>query len=412
MKEAQRGRDSLMSLLSEHKGNENPTETSLQPEDTKEQICGILQHFDVLPSKLDRFIFKYIYVYLISLFFLARLLFLLYLSISSQFQVREVLFGVGSDVLSVLGIILILWRFNVWRLHTPKTLSDLIEKKRIYVPDGDTNNTYLRFLENYRDVLGSPKRYLLSGFPMILVGIFYVYFIVQPLTVEHGFVLILAVVGLLVSAFLDLGELYCLGLVIWAMYISGWYVRKLVRIFELRIQPFHTDQCGGLKVLGNFCFGLVSPILIGSVLILGYIFALFIGGIDVVLLGFGLLFLLLYFLPAIIFAFILPLRDIHSKMVSEGETDEDTYIARIEALRQEIQSLLDANEVEEAKVLQEKKAVVETLHTPYPTWPFSFRSKIFSSVLGVSGSLLIGMITAALQQYFLPAILPLLFHKP
>jgi len=400
MKVASGRRDSLMSALGEHKG------------DTKEKIEDVLQHFDVLPSKLDRFIFKYIYVYLISLFFLARLLFLLYLSISSQFQVREVLFGVGSDVLSVLGIILILWRFNVWRLHTPKTLSDLIEKKRIYVPDGDTNNTYLRFLENYRDVLGSPKRYLLSGFPMILVGIFYVYFIVQPLTVEHGFVLILAVVGLLVSAFLDLGELYCLGLVIWAMYISGWYVRKLVRIFELRIQPFHTDQCGGLKVLGNFCFGLVSPILIGSVLILGYIFALFIGGIDVVLLGFGLLFLLLYFLPAIIFAFILPLRDIHSKMVSEGETDEDTYIARIEALRQEIQSLLDANEVEEAKVLQEKKAVVETLHTPYPTWPFSFRSKIFSSVLGVSGSLLIGMITAALQQYFLPAILPLLFHKP
>jgi hypothetical protein len=81
-------------------------------------------------------------------------------------------------------------------------------------------------------------------------------------------------------------------------------------------------------------------------------------------------------------------------------------------LRKEIESLLDANQVEEAKVLQEKKAVLETLPTPYPTWPFRFRSKIFSTVLGVSGSLLTGMIAAALQQYFLPAILPLLFHKP
>ena len=137
-------------------------------------------------------------------------------------------------------------------------------------------------------------------------------------------------------------------------------------------------------------------------------------GVDAVFLaltvGFVLLFLLLYAFPAAIFAFILPLRDIHTKMVSEGETDENSYIARIQALREEIQSLLDTNQVEEAKAVQEKKALVETLYTPYPRWPFRFRPKIFSTVLGVSGSLLIGVITAALQQYFLPAILRLLFH--
>ena len=171
-------------------------------------------------------------------------------------------------------------------------------------------------------------------------------------------------------------------------------------------------------MLGNFCFGLVSPILIGSGLTIGYILLLLFsdrGGDEVglaLLVGFALLVLLLYALPASIFAFILPLRDIHSKMVSEGETDEESYIARIEALREEIQSLLDTNQVEEAKVVQEKKAVLETLHTPYPTWPFSFRSKIFSTVLGTSGSILIGVITAALQEHFLPAILTLLFHTP
>jgi hypothetical protein len=202
------------------------------------------------------------------------------------------------------------------------------------------------------------------------------------------------------------------------MYISGCYIRKLVRAFELRIQPFHTDKCGGLKVLGNFCFGLVSPILIGSGCLIGYLLLTLLSnnggdGVELTLIvGSAFLVLLLYAFPAAIFAFILPLRDIHTKMVSEGETDEDTYIARIEALREEIQSLLDANQVEKAKVVQEKKAVLETLHTPYPTWPFSFRSKIVSTVLGTSGSILIGATTAALQQYFLPAILPLLFHKP
>ena len=94
--------------------------------------------------------------------------------------------------------------------------------------------------------------------------------------------------------------------------------------------------------------------------------------------------------------------------MSEGETNENSYVARIEALRGEIQSLLDSNQVDEAKVVQEKKALVETLYTPYPTWPFRFRSKIFATVFGVSGSILIGVMTVALQRY----ILMLLFHTP
>src|SRR5690242_20262151 len=66
---------------------------------------------------------------------------------------------------------------------------------------------------------------------------------------------------------------------------------------------------------------------------------------------------------------------ISTPMVSQRETDEDTYNTRIEALREEIQSLLDNDKVEEAKVVQEKKALLETLHIPYPTWPFRIRSK-------------------------------------
>ena len=95
-------------------------------------------------------------------------------------------------------------------------------------------------------------------------------------------------------------------------------------------------------------------------------------------------------------------------MVSQRETDEDTYNARIEALRKESQALLATKQVEAAKAVQEEKVVVETLHAPYPAWPFHVRSKLFSTVLGVGGSILIGVLTAALQQYFLT----LLFHTP
>jgi len=401
-----------MSTQSKHTGNGNPTATSLQPKDTKEQIDGILQQFDVLPSRFDRFLFRYYYFFLIGLLFLGELL--LIPPILSQPQAGTALLVLGVGALPMVVIIPIIWLFNVWRSRTPKTLRELFEK-RIALPDGDASTSYLRFLEHYRNALASPKRYFLSGSLMIICGSAGVYGIVQSLSVLHLniFATILYMVGELLSVLSYLGGMYCIGIVIWALYISGWYVRKLVQAFKLSIQPFHTDKCGGLKVLGNFCFGLVTPILIGSGLTIGYIIIYFISasmsGFDAVLLalvvGFALFLLLLYGFPVIVLAFILPLRDIHTKMVSQRETAEDTYNARIEALWKEIQSLLDTNQIEEAKVLQEKKAALETFHAHYPTWPFSFRSKIFSTILGASGSLLVGMITGAI-----PIILPLIFH--
>jgi hypothetical protein len=407
-------KDSLMSTLFEPTGNGKPTATSLQPKDTKEQIDDVLQQFDVLPSGFDQFIFRYIYIYLIGLFFLGYLF--LIPPILPQSQAGKFLSVYGVSALPLVVLISMIWLFNVWRKSPPKTLRDLWEKKRIAVPDGD-GTSYLCFLKNYRDALGSPKRYFLTGFPMIAFGILCIYALVQILSVAHlnMFATNLFIVGTLLSTLSYVGGLYCIGIETWAMYISGRYVRKLVQEFELIIQPIHPDQCGGLKVLGNFCFGLVTPILIGSGLLIGYIFIYFIsGGIKgtgndafflALYVGIPLLLLLLYGIPAIIFAFILPLRDIHTKMVSQRETDEDTYNADIEALRKEIQSLLDAKQVEEAKAKQEEKSLKETLYAPYPTWPFSFRSKIFPTILGASGSLLVGMITGVL-----PVILPTIFH--
>jgi hypothetical protein len=407
-----------MSTLSEHTGNGNLTETRLQREYTKGQIDGILRHFDLLPSRFDRVIFKYIYVYLIGLFVPAGLLYFIAL-LGMNLQVGEVLLqGFGLGGLTTAVIISSLWIFNVWRLSVPKTLCDLLEKKRISLPDSDAKLSYFRFLENYRDALASPKRYFLSAVPMMVLGILDAAYIVQyiiPAFHLNSFVTLLFAVSNLLFTLGVLGGVYCFGIGTWATYISGWYIRKLVRAFEFRIQPFHPDQCGGLELLGNFCFGLVSPLLIASGLAIGYILLVLIiikRGIGVgslaLSVGFPLLCLFLYALPVIVLAFLLPLWDIHTKMVSEGKADEDTFVSRREALREEMQSLLDTNQVEEAKTVQEKKALVETLHTPYPTWPFRVRSKIFSTVLGVSGSLLLGLITAALQQY----ILTILFHTP
>jgi len=410
-----------MSTLWKHTGNGHPTATSLQPKETKAQIDGVLQQFDVLPSRFDRFLFKYLYVYLLGLFFLVELLNFIFL-LSRNLQVREALLQlVGLAVPPMIVTILVFWRFNVWRVRTPHTLRDLMENKRIALPDGDAGPSYLCFLARYRDALASPKRYFFSGFLMIIMGILTAYEIKQSLSSELPIYLVtIAVVTNLLFGFLYVVAFYCVGILIWAMYISGWYIRKLVQAFQLSIQPFHPDECGGLRLLGNFCFGLGSPLLIASGIFIGYImFALleYSSQVDSVgylagSVGLPLLFVLLFFLPGIILNFMLPLRAIHRKMVSEGQTNETSYFMRTEALREEIRALLAVNQVEAAKAVQEEKALVETLYCPYPTWPFHVRSKISKTVLEVSGSLLIGLITAALVQYFLPAILTLLFHTP
>jgi hypothetical protein len=83
-------------------------------------------------------------------------------------QVGEALQGAGLIVPPVVVTILVIWRFNVWRVRAPQTLRDLWEKKRIALPDGDADRSYLRFLAHYRATLASPKRYFLSGFLIII----------------------------------------------------------------------------------------------------------------------------------------------------------------------------------------------------------------------------------------------------
>jgi hypothetical protein len=360
-------------------------------------------------------VFKYIYVYLLGLFVPAQVLsFILFLGRNPQ--VEEILLQVTFGVLSLVIFILPIWRFNVWRAHTPQMLRDLWENKRIALPEGNAGTSYLHFLEHYRNALVSPKRFFLSGFLMLLYGIIFAYVIVQTLSVT-----ILVVVYLL-TAFYTLGGLYCLGIMTWAMVISSRHIRKLVRGFHLSIQPFHPDQCGGLKLLGNFYFALGSPLLIVSGFLIGmFIFSLLeystrldlrenSVGYLVLNVGFPLLFLLLFVFPLIVLVLVFPLQDIHRKMVREAKTNETSYFTRTEALREEIQALLKFKQIEAARAVQEEKALVETLYAPYPVWPFRVRSKISSTALEVGGSLLIGLLSAVVVEYFLPVIITLLFH--
>lgn len=427
MKEAKQEGNSLMNTLKEKKGKKYSTETSQQEIKTEEQVYSVLQSLDLLPSRCDQAIFKRIY-WLFSLFLVYEVVFALCILGILPASLKTVEFRVELCAFSIALFVSVLLSFKAWRKSAPKMLRDLFEKKRISIPSDDisddVNKSYLSFLERYRNELASQKRFFFSLIPIGFLLAFNIWLVIQALLVKPlSYYPPLVVLGYLFSVLLYGGGMYCVGTVVWSVYVSWRYVRKLTKEFEFKIQPFHTDKCGGLKLLGDFCFGSVSPISIGSGLLIGFIIIALLEyvhgtyGVEssiafLVLNVYFPLFLLLLIIPLIIFVFIPPLRSIHTKMVSQRETKEDTYNIRIEALREEIQSLLDSDKVEEAKALQEKKELEEKLYAPYPRWPFRFRSEISSTVVGVIGSLFFGVMTAVLQQYFLPAVITLLFHKP
>ena len=108
-----------------------------------------------------------------------------------------------------------------------------------------------------------------------------------------------------------------------------------------------------------------------------------------------------------IFTFFLPLGQIHTKMLREREKYEDNHAASIGALREQIHVLLNDNQLDTAKTVQEKMKLTETLFIPYPTWPFNVKMESLTAFFGAGiASFLLGVITAlgpiilqALQQH-------------
>ena len=411
-----------MSMLSKQQESGN------SKDDTSVKIHNLLQNFNILPLKIEQNNFIYIYVYFIALYILdilSILLFSLYIELKDiPKEIRDDLIRTEHLLFGIVGISLILWIFNGWLRLLPKTLGDLLSKSWISVPTGDVNTDYLHFLEGYRDALRRPLRYLLISSLLLIIAFYYVHSIlllnIDDLTSHHFkdiAPIIFLSMHLLFTALAQFGFMYCLGIIIWTLCISGWHFKKLIQTFELKIEPLHPDNCGGLKVLGNFCFSLASPIFIGSAYFIGYLLFVALTLRDLNIAFFDatraliLFVVLVYGLPTAIFAFFLPLWNIHTKMLCEREENDDSYAEEMGALRQTIRELLNEGKIEEAKNKKEKEDLTEALYTPYPQWPFNVRSRLLSSSLALGSSLLLGFLTA-LQQPLVELILQLIRSKP
>ena len=393
-----------MRRLSEPQASGKATEARLQSEETAARIEEILQQFEVLSSKAEQRIVSYVYL---SISGATLFLTVLYIVIKIRAGSPSSLILTGSSVLLLIaiGVSLIFWAFNAWQRQTRHILRDVFVKRRIQMSAGDTAREYLGFLEHYRAVLKSPRRYLLIGslgiITVLFLLVFSIYYIKYISSTVDLFHLIVSPIWLLLTTLMGLGSAYDLGVLLWALLISGWHIRELSRRFEFRIEPVHPDHCGGLRLLGDFCFSAASPLFIGSAFCIGYLGDMYlyvlirpeVSDMFRVGVGFLIFFLLLFVLVAALGVF-LPLWNIHTAMLKERERAEEIYTTHIAALREQIQVLLDNNQLEEAKAVKEKKELMEAEYIPYPTWPFNVKAKFFSTVLGAAGSFLLGFLTA------------------
>lgn len=280
--------------------------------------------------------------------------------------------------------------FNRWRWCIPKTFPTLLRlhSKRPLASsqeDGQLQQEYARFLDEYQHTLLSQKRYIPTSLIMLISFLIALLSTIQAL-LDIPLSPLLVVFRLSAVLFLLVAAIvwgYFFGVGAWGMYITGRYLKKLTSQFDLPIQPSHPDKCGGLKILGDFCLRMALPILVG-VLLLGT-WSLEAAFFPSSITGTSLrsiqttaanAVLFLFALPLAFMAFFLPLWDIHRKMVAKKEAYEEMFADRLAQGEEKLWAALDKGVVEEAKAAKEELDMRQSLHPDaigYPVWPFDRR---------------------------------------
>lgn len=423
----------------------NPSEATQQPRvsNVPNGINSMLEDFDVLPSKANRYIFKYSWLYLLifsCLYFGAGAFFLTRSCYAYQFKPHgcnakmdffsrfyhffsaliightKLIPGSIQVLCLIIGAILFLLFFNIWRIYVPKMLRDLIKNNRISARSRNTATLYQKFLDDYHRDLSNPISYLPCGILLAyaLTYMVFLYSIIHQQQVDPAIPLnsidarLLHISTLVFFAIIKIILLYSLGTMLSAIYISDRYVGKLLQDFQVKSNPAHLDHCGGLKILGNYCCWLTALLFSTILFLFPYDIVVIAtiapigGGLQSLYwIDFVVIFLLGMAFALVFWVSVKPLWMIHTRMIDESEIFQQNQSTELAALQNQMQNLLDNNQLEQAKTVKEKKELLETLNTSYPRWPCI----IFSAI----PSLLSGSVSLLLP-HILSVVLPELFH--
>jgi hypothetical protein len=132
-------------------------------------------------------------------------------------------------------------------------------QKCIYVKGGDVNILYLGLLKHYQNALSSRRRYLLVG-PLLAFMAVYIFFdfdlpnFVHFMLTAHPDAIfrLIDITNKILISLIELGTVYCLGIMAWILYASGpGGCRKhlSIELSQLTQTAVVASRCSGTSVL-------------------------------------------------------------------------------------------------------------------------------------------------------------------
>ncbi len=299
-------------------------------------------------------------------------------------------------LIATAAMLLIFWTYYRWRSQIPAFFSWIYGGQRIASPEGDLRPKYEQYLQEYQDRLNSIKGPLLM---VVLALAFVVIFswitgIPQKIIAEwnegNDSGIFRAIRFFIIWFYgFTIWAILC-GLAAWPVYVTGRQLAALSDRFDVVVQPTHPDQCGGLKSLGDFCFDMTLPVVIGGLILavfgFGHSYLLEAGIIvyeTIIPVANAALFLVIVPLTGI--TFFVPVFGLHEKMVQMKKVFEDRYAGQATVLEEQIKANLDEPErLANARKAAEELEVLRVLMPndfSYPEWPFdrSMPVKLFAS---------------------------------
>jgi hypothetical protein len=349
-------------------------------------ISHFWDSFRLFPSAFDEsgFTYWYAYVFGLMLFALSPLLLYLYTRSSSkefQFYTENKL----TIILLPVTMIVVVTTYNYWKNHLPAMFQELEARERLHgktvagvsdqpASDAQFTRDYQAFLMDYQMALLNRQRYILIvGFVLACIGLF------VPLVYRYisSPVSPLLIAVLPVPIFLG----YFLGASAWTLFVTGNYLGRLSQRFEIEVEPWHPDGCGGLRIVGNFCLRMALPILAGVTFFGIYgIGTFFLPGLlpqeqQALQIGANLG-LLIFDIPLVALAFFHPLLGIHAEMLRKKKVYEEQFAGHLKRLYTRLWPAFEQGDLAEIKKIGEEIEIAHKMHplvVDYPSWPFNRR---------------------------------------
>ena len=274
----------------------------------------------------------------------------------------------------IVVVLMILWRHSI-----PRFFQWLWGSKRLEVQEGDLAREYVKYLQDYQNSLDD-KRYplILSVFLSVLFVALVIWggviqFILIHFTPAAAFLILIAVLaGLL--------WIIIVGQFSWVLYTTAMSIGKLTQRFNVEIQASHPDKCGGLKPVGDFCFGAAVPLIVGGLALAAL--AILRLDIDIVLSVMATTLIFIVVGPLTALTIFIPLWNIHSEMVERKKTYLDTFAVHINELEKAINlHTKETGDLTKAKEAKEKLEILQVVHPDkqvYPVWPFRFTPTVLA----------------------------------